>query len=49
MKKVAVQCRHVRLSFGATEVLKDVNLDIEPGEFFALLALRARARAPCCA
>jgi iron(III) transport system ATP-binding protein len=37
MKKVRVQCRHVRLSFGATEVLKDVDLDIEPGEFFALL------------
>ncbi len=37
MKKVPVQCRHVRLSFGSTEVLKDVNLDIEPGEFFALL------------
>ena len=37
MKKVSVQCRHVRLSYGATEVLKDVNLDIEPGEFFALL------------
>lgn len=37
MKKVSVQCRHVRLSYGPTEVLKDVNLDIEPGEFFALL------------
>lgn len=37
MKRVSVQCRHVRLSYGATEVLKDVNLDIEPGEFFALL------------
>ncbi|WP_418315821.1 ABC transporter ATP-binding protein [Piscinibacter sakaiensis] len=37
MKKVSVQCRHVRLAFGSTEVLKDVNLDIEPGEFFALL------------
>ena len=37
MKKVSVQCRHVRLSFGATEVLKDVDLDVEPGEFFALL------------
>jgi len=37
MKKVSVQCRHVRLSYGATEVLKDVDLDIEPGEFFALL------------
>lgn len=37
MKKVSVQCRNVRLSYGATEVLKDVDLDIEPGEFFALL------------
>jgi iron(III) transport system ATP-binding protein len=37
MKKVSVQCRNVRLSYGTTEVLKDVNLDIEPGEFFALL------------
>ena len=37
MKKVSVQCRHVRLSYGSTEVLKDVNLDIAPGEFFALL------------
>ena len=37
MKKVSVQCRNVRVSYGSTEVLKDVNLDIEPGEFFALL------------
>jgi iron(III) transport system ATP-binding protein len=37
MKKVSVQCHNVRLAYGKTEVLKDVNLDIEPGEFFALL------------
>lgn len=37
MKKVPVQCRNVRLAYGTTEVLKNVNLDIEPGEFFALL------------
>ncbi|MBL0088111.1 MAG: ABC transporter ATP-binding protein [Ideonella sp.] len=37
MKKVAVQCRNIRLAYGSTEVLKDVNLDIAPGEFFALL------------
>ena len=37
MKKVSVQCRNIRLSYGTTEVLRDVNLDIEPGEFFALL------------
>ena len=37
MKKVSVQCRNIRLAYGSTEVLKNVNLDIEPGEFFALL------------
>jgi iron(III) transport system ATP-binding protein len=37
MKKVSVKCRNVRLAYGTTEVLRDVNLDIEPGEFFALL------------
>lgn len=37
MKSVRVQCRHVRLSYGSTAVLEDVDLDIEPGEFFALL------------
>lgn len=37
MKKVAVQCRNIRLAYGTTEVLKNVNIDIEPGEFFALL------------
>ncbi|MEB2399034.1 MAG: ABC transporter ATP-binding protein [Alcaligenaceae bacterium] len=37
MKKVSVECQNIRLSYGATEVLKDINLRIEPGEFFALL------------
>jgi iron(III) transport system ATP-binding protein len=37
MKSVSVQCRGIGLSYGATEVLKDVNLEIEPGEFYALL------------
>mgnify|MGYP001952148803 FL=1 len=37
MKKVSVECRNIRLSYGKTEVLKDVNISIEPGEFFALL------------
>ena len=37
MKKISVQCRNIRLSYGSTEVLKNVNLNIEPGEFFALL------------
>ena len=32
MKKVGVSCRNVRLSYGKTEVLRDVNLDIEPVE-----------------
>ncbi|HVL56522.1 MAG TPA: ABC transporter ATP-binding protein [Burkholderiaceae bacterium] len=37
MRKVAVECRNVALSYGATAVLRDVDLRIEPGEFFALL------------
>ena len=37
MKKVSVQCRNIRLAYGSTEVLKNVNLDVQPGEFFALL------------
>ena len=37
MKKVSVQCENIKLSYGATEVLKDINLEIKPGEFFALL------------
>lgn len=37
MKKVSVECRNIRLSYDKTEVLKDINVLIEPGEFFALL------------
>jgi iron(III) transport system ATP-binding protein len=37
MNKVAVDCRNIRLAYGATEVLRDVSLRVEPGEFFALL------------
>jgi iron(III) transport system ATP-binding protein len=37
MKSVAIDIRNIALSFGSTAVLKDINLRIEPGEFFALL------------
>ena len=37
MNKASLECRHISLSYGATPVLRDVNLKIEPGEFFALL------------
>jgi iron(III) transport system ATP-binding protein len=37
MKKVSVECRNIRLAYDRTEVLNDVSLRIEPGEFFALL------------
>ena len=49
MKKVSVQCRNIRLSYGSTEVLKNVNLDIEPGEFLPCWGLLVQAKAPCCA
>jgi iron(III) transport system ATP-binding protein len=37
MKKVSVQCRDIHLSYGKNAVLKGVNIDVAPGEFFALL------------
>jgi iron(III) transport system ATP-binding protein len=35
--KTKVEVQNVSMAYGATQVLRDVNLDIEPGEFFALL------------
>jgi iron(III) transport system ATP-binding protein len=37
MNPVAVDIRNVALAFGSTQVLRDINLSVEPGEFFALL------------
>jgi iron(III) transport system ATP-binding protein len=37
MNKVSLEARHISLSYGSTEVLHDVDLKIESGEFFALL------------
>jgi iron(III) transport system ATP-binding protein len=37
LSKISLEARHLSLSYGTTEVLRDVNLRIEPGEFFALL------------
>ncbi|WP_087017327.1 ABC transporter ATP-binding protein [Thaumasiovibrio subtropicus] len=36
-QKVGIKINNLSLSFGETEVLKGVNLDIQPGEFFAFL------------
>ena len=37
MTPVSVEIRNVALSFGATQVLRDITLSVAPGEFFALL------------
>lgn len=37
LKKVSVVARNLSLSYGSTPVLRDINLTVEPGEFFALL------------
>ncbi|MBI3391777.1 MAG: ABC transporter ATP-binding protein [Nitrospirae bacterium] len=37
MQRAAVSIENLSLSFGGTEVLRDVDLAVEPGEFFALL------------
>ena len=34
---VAVEARQIALAYGRTQVLRDITLRIEPGEFFALL------------
>ncbi|MDP3135463.1 MAG: ABC transporter ATP-binding protein, partial [Burkholderiaceae bacterium] len=37
MNKVSLEARGIGLSYGATKVLRDIHLRVEPGEFFALL------------
>ena len=37
MERVKVEARHIELAYGATRVLRDVSVAVEPGEFFALL------------
>ncbi|MFM2447097.1 MAG: hypothetical protein RI936_1544 [Pseudomonadota bacterium] len=37
MKAVAVECRDIGLAYGSNQVLKGIDMAIEPGEFFALL------------
>ena len=37
MTKAGIKIENIHLSFGQTKVLKGVNLDIKPGEFFAFL------------
>jgi iron(III) transport system ATP-binding protein len=37
MKRVTVEAQNVAMSYGSNIVLRDVNLKIKPGEFFALL------------
>ena len=36
-KKVSVTVKNLSLRYGDVEVLKDISLDVEPGEFFALI------------
>ena len=37
MEQVRVEAQNIELSYGATKVLHDITLTVEPGEFFALL------------
>jgi iron(III) transport system ATP-binding protein len=37
LRKVEVEVRNISLAYGATPVLQDISVSIEPGEFFALL------------
>jgi iron(III) transport system ATP-binding protein len=35
--KATIELRNIALAYGATEVLRDITLSVEPGEFFGLL------------
>jgi iron(III) transport system ATP-binding protein len=37
LRKVKVEVRNVSVAYGATRVLHDISVSVEPGEFFALL------------
>ena len=37
MEQARVEARNLELAFGATKVLRDITVSVEPGEFFALL------------
>ena len=37
MQAVRVEARNIQLSYGTTPVLRDITLNVEPGEFFAIL------------
>ena len=46
MKPVAVAIENVALHFGTIQVLRDINLKVEPGEFFALLGPSGSGMSP---
>ena len=47
--QVGVRLRALRKEFGPVVAVDDINLDIEDGEFFAVLGPSGRERRPSCA
>ncbi|WP_374212342.1 hypothetical protein [Thiothrix subterranea] len=43
-----IQLQNVRKSFGAVDVIKGVDLDIQKGEFMVFVALPAVVSPRCC-
>ena len=43
-----IELQDVAKSYGAVEVLRDINLDIEDGEFIVLVGRRAAGNPHCC-
>ena len=48
MDAVRVEASHIELAYGATKVLRDVSIMVEPGEFFALVCPRGSATSAWC-
>jgi multiple sugar transport system ATP-binding protein len=44
----ALSIRQVRKSYGAHEILKSIDIDVERGEFLILVGPRAAASPRCC-
>ena len=48
LKPASIKIDHVIKKFGEVEVLKGVDINIQPGEFFTLLGSSAAEKLPCC-
>lgn len=49
MAEPILTVEHLIKAYGETPVLDDISFAVKPGEVIVVVALRAAAKAPCCA